>query len=79
LYSFAVAVHAYHPAMADRIPYFLAIVELAEQPGLKLLSNVVDCDESELRVDAPVEVTFREVAPKLVLPQFVLTQQGSDQ
>jgi uncharacterized OB-fold protein len=40
------------------LPYAIVIVELVEQPDLRLLTNVVRCAEAELRVGLPVRVTF---------------------
>jgi uncharacterized OB-fold protein len=39
-------------------PYVVAEIELAEQPGLLVLSNVVGVDPAEVRIDLPVEVRF---------------------
>jgi uncharacterized protein len=39
-------------------PYVIAIVELEEQDGLRLMTNVVGCGPDEVRVGMPVEVTF---------------------
>ena len=60
----------------QRLPYVLAIVELDEQPGLMMVTNIVDCAEEDLAVDLPVEVTFREVAPGVTLPLFRPTTSG---
>jgi uncharacterized OB-fold protein len=60
----------FHPFFFDKIPYVLAVVELAEQPGLKMVTNIVDCADDHLRMDLPVEVVFREVAAGLTLPLF---------
>ena len=38
----------------------IAVVELDEQPGLRVVSNVTDCDREEVRIDLPVEVHFVE-------------------
>jgi uncharacterized OB-fold protein len=70
LYSWSVAMQAFHPFFADRVPYTLAVVELAEQGGLLFMSQVVGCREDALSVGLPVEVTFEELAPGLVLPMF---------
>lgn len=75
LYSWTVAHQAFHPWFLDKFPYVLATVTLVEQTGLQMVTNVIDCDEEDLRADAPVEVAFREVAPDLVLPQFQLVAQ----
>ena len=70
LYTWTVAEQAFHPFFADKVPYVYAKVELVEQPGLRLITNVVDCPHECLRVDMPLQVTFREVAPDFVLPMF---------
>jgi hypothetical protein len=59
-----------HPYFMERVPYNIAIVELAEQPGLKLVSSIVDCDEDDLRVGMPVRVVFRQVTDDVTLPHF---------
>jgi uncharacterized OB-fold protein len=50
-------------------PYVVGVVNLEQEP-LRFVSNVVECDESELRIDMPLVVTFRELAPGCTLPQF---------
>ena len=39
-------------------PYAVAIVELEEQEGLRLMTNVVGCPPEDVRVGMPVRVTF---------------------
>jgi uncharacterized OB-fold protein len=39
-------------------PYAVAIVELEEQEGLRLMTNVVGCPPEEVRIGMPVRVTF---------------------
>ena len=58
------------PYYQQHIGYVLAVVELVEQPHLKMVTNVVDCAEDDLRIGLPLEVTFREVAPGVTLPLF---------
>lgn len=42
-------------------PYNVALVDLVEQEGLRIMSNVIDCTEEEVQVGLPVEVTFHDV------------------
>ena len=70
LYSWTTAMQAFHPWFVGRIPYLIATISLPEQAGLRMVSNLVDCEEGDLRMDMPVGVVFREVAPDLVLPLF---------
>jgi uncharacterized protein len=58
------------PYYRAHIPYTLAVVDLVEQAGLKMVTNLVDYDRDALRIDMPVRVTFREIAPRLTLPLF---------
>ncbi len=39
-------------------PYVIAIIELAEQADLRLLSNIIGCDPDAVAIDMPVSVTF---------------------
>ncbi len=41
-------------------PYLVAIVELIEQPGLRLTTNLVNCAQGAVRIDMPVRVVFEE-------------------
>jgi uncharacterized OB-fold protein len=43
------------------VPYVVAIVELAEQPGLRLLSNIVGGAPEDVHVGMPVRVTFEQI------------------
>ena len=40
------------------LPFVLAIVELPEQAGLRLTTNIVNCDPEMVTVGMPVRVTF---------------------
>jgi uncharacterized protein len=42
------------------VPYVVAVVELEEQAGLRMLTNIVGCAPEEVAIDMPVEVEFVE-------------------
>lgn len=42
-------------------PYVVAIVELAEQPGLRFVTNIVGTPPGEVSIDMPVRVRFEQV------------------
>lgn len=69
LYSYTVVDRAFHAGFATRLPYVIGLVELQEQPGLKMLTNILAADPGRLRVGLPLEVTF-ETRGDVVLPQF---------
>lgn len=69
VYSFTVthqAVAGYEP------PFAVVIVELEEQPGLRMVSNLVDVAPGDIRIGMPVEVMFQPVADDVWLPLFRL-------
>ena len=41
-------------------PYVIAIVELPEQPGLRLTTNIVGCRPEDVRIDLAVRVVFEQ-------------------
>ena len=56
VFTFTVNRHQYHPDVP--VPYVIAIVELAEQVGLRFTTNVVDCDPEAVEIGMPVRVDF---------------------
>ena len=60
----------------DRLPYVIVVVELAEQEGLRMLSNLVEIEPEKITLDLPVEVLFDRVTPEIAIPQFRPSGQG---
>jgi uncharacterized protein len=58
VFSFAVSHQVAHPDVP--VPYVIALVELDEQPGLRLTTNVVGCEIDDVRVGMPVHVVFEQ-------------------
>ena len=69
IYSFCVVHHVFHPGFAADVPYNVAIVELDEEAGLRMIANILDCPNEALYVGMPVEVTFED-REGYTLPQF---------
>ena len=67
LFTFTVNHQAYHPEVPP--PYVIAIVELAEQPDLRVPTNVVNCDPDRLACGLPVRVVF-EPHGEIFVPLF---------
>jgi uncharacterized OB-fold protein len=51
-------------------PYVIAIVEIEEQPGLRVTTNLVNCSPDGLRKDLPLKVLFEERDEGVFLPLF---------
>ena len=52
------------------VPYVIAIVELPEQEGLRLTTNIVNCPLERLAIDMPLRVVFEAVNDAVALPLF---------
>ena len=59
VYSYTVNHQRWIPG-SDEAPYVVAIVELVEQGGLRLTTNVVNCPPGEVRIGMPVRVVFEK-------------------
>jgi len=51
-------------------PYLVAIVEIPEQAGLRLTTNLIDCDVDSVRIGMPLRVVFEEADDGIYLPLF---------
>jgi len=69
LFSYAVVERPFHVGFEPLLPYVVALAELDEQPGLRILANVLDADPADLRIGQALEVTFEDVGAA-TLPQL---------
>ncbi|WP_063824959.1 Zn-ribbon domain-containing OB-fold protein [Nocardia pseudovaccinii] len=71
IYAYTVMTEALVPGFAAGIPLVVAAVELDEQEGLVVVSNLVDFGGTEVPIGARVEVAFEELPDGGgTLPQF---------
>lgn len=56
VYTYTVNEQAWLPAFPP--PYVVALVELEEQDGLRVVSNIVDCDVTAVHIGLAVTVDF---------------------
>jgi uncharacterized OB-fold protein len=59
VHTFTVNRHRWFPG--QEVPYVLAIVELPEQPGLRLTTRLVDVAPESVEIGMPVRVEFEQV------------------
>ncbi len=64
------AIHHMGPTKAYKgdPPYVVALVETDE--GVKMMTNVVDCDPKDVHIGMEVEVVFDDVTDEVTLPKF---------
>jgi len=66
LFSWAVVRRPLVAAFAAQVPYVSALVALAEDPSVRVVSQLVDCAPEALRAEQELRVVFRPLA----FPQF---------
>jgi uncharacterized OB-fold protein len=56
VFTFTVNMHPFNPVVPP--PYVVAIVVLDEQPDLRVVANIVDCEPDSVYIGMPVQVAF---------------------
>jgi len=68
LHSFTIIRQPANAAFRDDVPYVYAVVQLDEGP--RLVSNVVECDIGDVKVDMPLLATYHDATPEWTLVKF---------
>ncbi|MBT2440835.1 Zn-ribbon domain-containing OB-fold protein [Streptomyces sp. ISL-36] len=70
LYTWSVVHRNDLPPFGERVPYVAAVVDLAEGP--RMMTEVVDAPEADLRIGMELEVGFRPEGPEgdVMVPVF---------
>ena len=59
LFAWSVVYHPWIPQFSEQVPFVTALIALAEDPAVRLVSYMVDCAPDELRCEMPVRAVFR--------------------
>lgn len=70
LFTYTVIHKANHPALARSVPYNAAVVVFASLQSVRLVSNVVDCRNEDLRIGMKLALVWEQPLPGHVLPRF---------
>lgn len=74
VYSWVVCHPPVLPAFQERAPYAVVLVELDEDPRLRVLGNLLDGEGDaagvEIEIGLPVRVVFESVTEDVTLPQW---------
>jgi len=76
LFSWSVVRRAFIPQLAADVPYVAGLVSIEEDPAVRIVTRIVDCEPAALRIDMPVQVVFRPlrfagVRGEVTAPVFV--------
>jgi uncharacterized OB-fold protein len=59
IYTFSKVYRQFVPGVPS--PYVVALVELDAQPGIRLLTNIVNCDFDDVKIGLEVGPVFRDI------------------
>ena len=70
VYSYIIPYHPTHPALRDQPPYNVVLVELPDAGGVRMVGNLLDVPNEEIRIGMEVKVAWEQKAQGVVLPQW---------
>src|SRR5690242_17003857 len=53
VFSYTIVHHPVHPALRERVPYNVVVIELPDAGNVRMVGNAIDCGNDELRVGMP--------------------------
>ncbi len=68
LHSYTVNHKAWYPG--QEVPYVIGLVELVEQSGLRLMTNIINCAPEAVHIGMSLRVVFENVSDEVALPMF---------
>jgi uncharacterized OB-fold protein len=68
LHSYTVNHKEWYPGQP--VPYVIGLVELVEQAGLRLMTNIINCPIEGVHIGMPLRVVFENQNDDVALPLF---------
>ena len=73
MHSYTVNHQRWYPG--QEVPYVIGLVELVEQPNLRLMTNIINCPIERVQIGMPLRVVFENVSDDVALPLFEPEEQ----
>jgi uncharacterized protein len=71
VYTFIIVRHPLNPNATNYVPYMPAAIEADGAPGIRFISNVVECEPEDVEIGMKVEVVWNHVSDTLTLPFWI--------
>ncbi len=68
VFSVIIVRHPLNPELSNYVPYMPAVIDPDGAPGVRFVSNVVDCDPEDVGIGLRVRVVWNHVSDTLTLP-----------
>jgi uncharacterized OB-fold protein len=73
--SWIVMHESFLPGFGADLPFVLVDAELDAQADLRMIGRLLDGPGAPLRIGAPVQVAFEDIAPGVAVPAFALEER----
>ncbi len=61
----------HRPVAADQeLPFVIAVIALENAGGVRMMSNLVGIDPTDIRIGMPVELVWEDMSEDLAVPRF---------
>jgi uncharacterized protein len=64
------------PARGFAYPFAVGLIELEGTDGVRIASNIIDCELSDIKIGLRVEPHFDDINDEISLPKFRLSTSG---
>ncbi len=68
LYTYTIVHRAV--AVGQELPFVIAVIELEDAGGVRIISNLVAADLEEIEIGLPVELVWEDMSEDLAIPRF---------
>ncbi|MDV6377087.1 OB-fold domain-containing protein [Sporosarcina sp. GW1-11] len=71
VYSYVVSYRPFLPGFQNELPTIIALAQLDDVPEVKIMGNILHCEEKELKIGLPIQMTWVDITEDRALPQWV--------
>jgi uncharacterized OB-fold protein len=68
VFTFIIVRHPLNPKAADFVPFMPAAIDADGAPGIRFVSNVVECEPEDVKIGMRVKVVWHHASDTLTLP-----------
>ena len=70
LYTFTIVHRAFNKAFLDDAPYAIAMCDIAQAPGARVMANVIGIPLDDIRIGMPLRMVWQPRGDDYMMPQW---------
>src|SRR5699024_3850194 len=70
VYSYIITYRPFLPGFQGDLPTIIALGKLDKAPSVKIMCNVRNCTDKEIRIDMPIKMIWEDINEERALPQW---------